>query len=296
MKKVKRIMCLLLAMVMACSVGFAVNGTEAKANESPSTPVTRRITAPKKALCGIGAAQGETVKIPLQDTTWTVKNVKAYQGKKKTKQLVIRKVYTDLTKTEDDYRREAPYAAVTFFAKKAGKYTVKYDLYANGVKAGKGKFTVKAQGYGSSQGIFSSVAVDGKNMKKFIKTHDPRDVYYTKNNKIKIKFKTTPRYNIAKIEMIYRDANGNQVVKRIKNGKKVKLGQYANIKATENSFQKDTWAETAFKVTFVDKYSQTVYDQTNGYDEKDHYETYIVRKRAKKWCTYKDWQPTDVEY
>lgn len=260
MKKMKKMMCLLLAAVMVLSAGFAVNGTEAEAADANT------LKAPKAVRCGVGASNGRYVEIPLTSKTGDIKDIKVYKGKKKTSNLVVKKAYVYRDETE-------PTAELRIYAKKAGKYTVKYNVYADGKKTGKTrKFTVNAKGYGS---VLSSVTINKKNVTKYVANYEPTS-YYTTKDKIKVKFKAAAGCKVKKIEMVYRDKNGKEVVKKIKNGKKVKLGQYAGYRSTSYSWSKDMWAVTTFRITYVDKYSQ--------YDTKAERTTsFNVYKRAKKW-------------
>ncbi len=238
MKKMKRIMCLLLAAVMVFSVGFAVNGTEAEAADTTS--------APKAVRCGVGASNGRDLSIPLASNTSTVKNIKVYQGKKKTKNLVVKRVYTN----RDE---ETPYVEYRVYAKKSGKYTIKYNVYTNGKKGKTQQIKVRAQGYGSS---IESVIVNKKNIRKYVANYRPDETYYTSKDKVTVKFKAAKGCKIKKIEMTYRDKNGKMVTKKIKNGKKVTLGKYASSRSSSYSSSKEMWAYTTFEITYKDSYNK----------------------------------------
>lgn len=259
MKKMRKVMCLLLAMVMTLSVGFAVNGTEAKAADN-------KLKAPKAVRCGIGAANSAYVRIPLTAQNGDVKNITVYQGKKKSKKLVVKRTYVSRSETR-------PYAGLDIYAKKAGKYTVKYNVYANGKKQGKVRqFVVNANGYG---GALSSVTVDKKNVKKYIANYYP-DTYYTSKSKIKIKFKPAAGVKIKKIEVTYINKKGKEVTKAIKNGQKVTLSQNAMYDSSKYNWSTNIWARTQFTVTYVDKYDQ--------YNTKELKTTnFSVYRRAAKW-------------
>lgn len=260
MKKMKRIMCFLLAAVMTLSVGFAVNGTEAKAADENARK------APKAVRVGVGERYSSYVTIPLASKTDVVKNIKVYKGKSKTKNVVLKRV------EKSSYETDA-YVRYAVRAKKAGNYTVKYNVYADGKKKGKTqKFTVYAQGYGNS---ISKVTVNKKNITKFINAYTPSRYYYTTKNTVKMKFTPAKGCKIKKVEMIYRDKNGKEVTKKIKNGKKVKLGQYAEAYSSENYSGKDLYAETTFKVTYKDRCD----------DEENTYYVYVMKK-TKKTCKY----------
>lgn len=259
MKKMKKMMCLLLAAVMVFSVGFAVNGKEAKAAEAEN-----KMPVPKAVRCGVGAYNDNYVSIPLAKNTSTVKNIKVYKGKKKTKNLVVKKVYTSRSEVE-------PYAEYRLYAKKSGKYTIKYNVYTDGKKGKTQQIKVRAQGYGNS---IESVTINKKNIRKYIADYSPNYTYYTTKDKVKVKFKAAKGCKIKKIEMTYYDKNGKEVTKKIKNGKKVTLGKYAYSRSSSYSSAKDMWAYTTFKVTYKDSYDKNNEDPT--YEVK-------IAKKAKAW-------------
>lgn len=264
MRKMRRIMCLLLALVMTLSVGFAVNGTEAKAADD-------KLKAPKNVRCGVGMANSSSVNIPVasKEKKGDVKNIKVYdsKGKKKSKNAVVKK--TRLYRSDSNQS----YASLSLYAKKAGKYVVKYDVFENGKKKGKTRqFTMKANGYGTA---LSSVAINKKETRKYIEGYYPT-TYYTTKDKITIKFKAAAGCKIKKIEMSYYDKNGKWVTKKVKNGKKVTLGKYAESYSYSSGSSKDMWAETRFTITYTDKY-----DQYNTKAKKTT--SYYVYKKATKW-------------
>lgn len=274
MRKMKKTMYLLLALVMTLSVGFAVNGTEAKAADD-------KLKAPKNVRCGIGMANSGYAEIPVasMEKKGDVKNIKVYdsKGKKKTKDAVVRKTRLRRYSSKDSEGSQS-YAELQFYAKKAGKYVVKYDLYENGKKKGKTRqFNIRANGYGK---VLSSVVVDKKDIRKYVSGYNP-DSYYTTKDKISIKFKVAPGCKIKKIEMLYYDKNGKMKTKKIKNGQKVTLGKYGNsyTNTSDSSYttsSKDMWAETTFRITYTDSYDQ--------YNTKAKQETYYyVYKKAAKW-------------
>lgn len=260
MKKMKKVLCLLLAAVITVSMGLAVNGQEAQAAD--------KLKAPKAMRCGVGQRNSNYVRLPIASKTDVIKNIKVYKGKSKSKNLVIKKTYKSLDETN-------PYVGYSIYAKKAGKYTVKYNVY-NGKKKGKTKkFTVHAKGYGDA---IASVSINKKNVTKFNANYYPVSSYYTSKSKIKIKFKAAAGCKIKKVTMSYYDKNGKYVTKTIKNGKTVKLGAYGESYSSNYSWSKDTYARTEFTVYYVDKYDQ--YDYENGEMASD---TYYVYKKAKKW-------------
>lgn len=236
MKGMKKIICHLLAVVMTLSVCFAVNGTEAKAADG-------QLKAPKHVRCGAGLSNGTSVDIPISAKKGDIKNIKVYKGKKKSKDAAAKKTYL--------YRSESyqSYATLQVHAKKAGKYIVKYDVYEDGKKKGKTRsFTVHADGYGD---VISSVTIDKKNVTKYVSGYQP-DGCYTTKDKIKINFKVAKGCKIKKIEMTYFNKKGELVTKKIKNGQKVTLGNYAG----KSSDSWSRWASTRFDITYTDSYDQ----------------------------------------
>lgn len=260
MKKMKKVLCMLLAAVITVSMGLAVGGQEAQAAD--------KLKAPKAMRCGVGQRNSNYVRLPIASKTDVIKDIKVYKGKAKTKNVVIKKTYKSLDDTN-------PYVGYSIYAKKAGKYTVKYNVY-NGKKKGKTKkFTVHAKGYGDP---ISSVTINKKNVTKFNANYNPTSSYYTSKSKVKIKFKAAAGCKIKKITMSYYDKNGKYVTKNIKNGKTVKLGTYAEGYSSDYSWSREAYARTTFTVYYVDRYSQYQYE--DGEMDSD---TYYVYKKATKW-------------
>lgn len=256
MKAIKKMLCILLAITLACGVGVMTDCQKAEA--------AYKVYAPNDVRCGVGKRYYKTARIDLVSGEDTIKNIKVYQGKKKSKNLVAK--LTALS--HSDY---SPYAYITYYAKKPGTYKIKFDVY----KSKKSKrtsrvITVHAQGYDSS---IVAVSFNGKNIVK-----DYKDCYscYTDRKSGKIKFTLAKGYSIKKIRMSYRDQNGDWKTIAFKNGKKATFGRYGYSSDTESYWSKDMWALTQFEITYKDRYAQNV-------DNSEHTVSYYVYTKASKW-------------
>lgn len=256
MKKLKKIICGFLVMVMSVTLLFAADSQTALAAGS--------VYVNSDVRCGVGMRYSSAIKVSLVDTNDTIKNIKVYQGKKKTNNLVVKL-------TEKNTGSYSPYAYLTIYAKKAGTYKIKFDVY----KSSKRKRTsrtvrVHAQGYNS---VISSVKLNGKNI---IKSSSDTYSAYVSNKSAKVKFGLSNGYKIKKITVSYRDQNGREKTKNFKNGKKLNLGNYGYSYDNNNYWQKGMWAYTKFTITYKDKYAQDV-----NYNEGTV--TYYIYKKATKW-------------
>lgn len=267
MKKIKKILCILLAAVLCLGTGLAVNGQEAEA--------AGKVNAPKKAICGVGARYGNSFTVDLVEKSDTIKNIKAYQGNAKTKNLIVKKTYQF---RGDDFSTIEPYARIEFYAKKAGSYKIKFDVYKSSKKK-RASRTVNVYANGTG-GVISSVTIDGLNVSGYSGNYNPSE-YYTTKNSGKINFKLSKGYKIKSIKMIYHGKNGKEVTKTFKNGKKATFGKYAYSYSSSYSSSSEMWATTRFEITYKNAYAQN----KNG---REGVVSYYVNKKASKWYKYKN--------
>lgn len=264
MKKAKKHLCILLAAVLCLGTGLAVNGQEAEA--------AGKVVAPKKAICGVGASHASSFTVDLAEKGDTIKNIKVYQGSKRTKNLYVRKTYLNKGYESETYS-EAPYARINFYAKKAGTYKIKFDVYkSNKKKRTSRTVSVYANGTGD---VISSVTIDGRNVSGYSANYTPTDYYTTKNNG-RIKFNLAKGYKIKNIKINYYSKNGNEITKTFKNGKKATFGKYAYSYSSSYSAQNSMWAVTRFDITYKNSYAKNK-------SEKEGVVSYYVNKRASKW-------------
>ena len=73
---------ILLAVVMSCGVGLAGNSMKAEAEAT--------VTVPQSVRCGVGMRNNTSISISLPSESDSIKNIKVYEGKKTTKNLVVK--------------------------------------------------------------------------------------------------------------------------------------------------------------------------------------------------------------
>ncbi len=249
---------LLLAFAFIFGAGFAAGGRDVQAASS--------VYVVSKARCGVGMRYSSTVTVNLVASTDTIKNIKVYsgtKGSKKTSNLVVKRTY----QYKSSYR---PYADLTFYAKKAGTYRIKFDVY----KSSKSKrtsrtVTVFASGYGSS---ISKVTLD-----KTTATSSAANMssYYTTKSSAKVKFTMAKGLKIKKITASYLDQNGKVKTKTFKNGSKITFGKYGSSSDTDYIWQRGMFAYTHFVISYTDSYAQD--------DSAVYTAYYTIYTKASKW-------------
>lgn len=256
MKTIKKLLCILLAVTLACGSGFIMDCQKVDA--------AYKVYAPNDVRCGVGKRYCRTVTVDLVSASDTIKNIKIYQGRRQSRNLVVKLT----SKGRTDYN---PYATFTYYAKKPGTYKIKFDVYkSKRAKRASRVIAVHAQGYNSS---ITAVSFNGKNI---IKDYQDCYNYYTDKKSGKIKFTLANGYRIKKIRMSYYDQNGDVKTVAFKNGKKVSFGRYGSSWDIETYWQKSMWATTQFDITYTDRYAQNV-------DNNEHTVSYYIYSRASKW-------------
>lgn len=229
----------------------------------------------KKTICGVGARYGNSFIVDLVEKNDSIKNIKVYQGNKKTKNLVVKRTYQY---RGYDSSTTAPYARIEFYAKKAGSYKIKFDVYKNSKKK-RASRTVNVYANGTGN-VISSVTVDGWNVSGYSGNYSPSE-YYTTKNSGKINFKLSKGYKIKNIKMFYYNKNGKEVSKTFKNGKKATFGKYASSYSSSYSSGSEMWATTRFEITYKNAYAKNK-------SEREGVVSYYVNKKASKWYKYKN--------
>jgi len=256
MKATKKLLCFFLTCILTCSAGFVLNCQE---TEAAST-----VWAPNDVRCGVGLRYSGSASISLVSKSDSIKNLKVYQGKKKTKNLFVRMTY----KYKSD---SSPYAQLSFYAKKAGNYKIKFDVY----KSAKSKrcsrtINVHAKGYGT---IISTVSINGK---KVTNDYSNYSSYYAGAGSAKVKFSLADGCKIKKIRVSRYDQNGQAKKVSFKNGSKVTFGKYGSSSDNDYSWQKGMWSTTTFEITYKNKYAQNV-------DNSESVIYYTIYTKASKW-------------
>lgn len=266
MKLGKRILSLVLAAVMCCGMGVAVNGTEAEA--------AAKVSVPKVVRCDVGMNKSQSVYISMPGKDDRVKNIRVYKenGKTKTRDLVVKETSRYHYSNSEGMTYPST-SNLTYYAKKAGVYKIKFDVYKT-KKARRSTHTITVRAKENGSSIIQAVTLDGQNI------WDPHNTYshYTTKKSGKIKFGLADGCKIKKITMSYTDQKGKSHYKTIKNGKKVTFGQYGYQYTSTTSWNQNMWAGTSFTITYTDKYNQ----------KGATYSTiYTIYTKANKWYQYK---------
>ncbi len=239
MKIGKRILCMLLAVIMTCSMGLAVNSMEAEA-------AAKKVSVAKYVRCGVGVENYTSTSVSMPGKDDNIKNIKVYEGKKTTKNLVVKQTY----------RGGGAYsslATLTMYAKKKGTYKIKFDVYKSKTsKRSSHTITVYAKRNGG--GVLKTVTIDNKKIYD-ADNHDPNPNtmaggYYTTAKSGKVKFTLNEGYKITKIE-IYASKN-----KKFKNGSKVTFERAKNT-SDSTSWSKPMFGTNRFVIHYTDKKNGT---------------------------------------
>lgn len=258
MKISRKLLCFLLAIVLGCCTGIIGNCQKAEA--------AIKVWAPSNVRCGVGMRYAASARIDLVSPKDTIKNIKAYQGKKRTSNLIVKQTY----RYHSEYT-SSPYATLTFYAKKTGTYKIKFDVYKTAKsKRTSREITVHAKGYG---GVISSVSLNGKYI---IKDSKDCSSYYYHGSSAKVKFGLAKGYKIKKIRIVRYDQNGDPKRVAFKNGKKVTFGKYGSSLDTESTWQRAMWSLTQFEITYRDSFAQDV-------DNNEYTTYYYLYTKASKW-------------
>lgn len=243
MKTGKRILCFLLAAVMTCSMGLAVNSTEAEAATTVSSPNYIR--------CGVGMKNYTAAYVSMPGKDDNIKNIKVYEGNKTTKNLVVKQ--TSRTKNTYSGATYGSNATLTLYAKKKGTYKIKFDVYKS-KSAKRSSHTITVRARGNSSSALDSVTVDGKKVCDANK-NNVNYSYYTTAKSGKVKFALDEGCKITRIEMAtYNKKNASaQTKKSFKNGRKATFGKYGYEYSSSSSWNKSMWAPTTFTIYYTDR-------------------------------------------
>mgnify|MGYP006934544629 CR=1 FL=1 len=174
--------------------------------------------------------------------------------KTNSKNLVARQTYH---RTEVGTSSDENAAEIGLYAKKAGKYTVSFDIYSEdgSVKRSSHKITVFAK----ADAPVSTIKLDGKDLSEYA---------YTMINKksAKLSVKMASGYKLQKIVVRTYDKDGKYVEKTVKNNKKITLGKYPysyayGYKSDYSNYRYNYWrkylnAPTYIEITYKDKWTK----------------------------------------
>ena len=248
MKKVmKKVVCCMLAIGMIASFMLVPN-IQAEAS-----------TAPTKAHATV--LSQDSFKVSLAAGDYKIANLISSSKKN----LIVRTTYVD---SDSDY---AGYARISLYAKKKGKYKVSFDVVDRNNKVRK-HHVVKV--FATLEPAVKKITIGGKSVYDAVNPVFGTRVFPKAAGKLKVKM--TKGYSIKSIEVTTYDKSGNGITKIIKNGKKIKLGQYRSKYISSSNgpgyeyWSGDLFADTEIRIAYVDKYT----------NEED-YDWFIVHREAK---------------
>lgn len=164
----------------------------------------------------------------------TIKNVRVYKDGKKTKDMEAKVTFLCKYKGWE-------YAYISYYAKKEGRYEIKYDLYRNGRRFIRETLTVDAY---KDYRILSGITVDGK------KVADRECV--TSKSAGKVRFTPKPGWKIRSIKAISYGKNGQKKKQKFKNGSKIRFSKYLAPSPYDGDWFEE-YGVTKFELTLVRK-------------------------------------------
>lgn len=220
MRILKRITGLVLAVCMAAAI-MVVPNTEAYAKAKVST---------KNADIIVNSSYSSLIKVTYSKGDAQIKNIKT-----SSKNLIARQTNQYWRKEKNSWSKDAPYgyADIGLYGTKKGTYKLTFDV-CNEEGKKRSSHSVKVV-------VSDDLAVNYPIMKATF--NGKTDAFWSLSNKSSGKFKVVMNkgYKLKSITMTTYDAKGNNVTKKIKNNKKVKLGQYAYL--YENDYEYQNWGE-----------------------------------------------------
>ncbi len=238
----KKFSCMVLALLMLVTV-FSVP-TTASAAEKESVPQKVRIYS--------GSYDNYAISFDYDNSGDQIKNLKT-----SSKNLVARQTRQE-SSSEDSYGSDNS-ATIGLYAKKEGKYTVSFDIYSKdgSTKRSSQKVTV----YAKNDSPIKSIKLDGKNI-----WEEQYTSAFTTKKSGKLSISMAKGYTLKKIQIRTYDKNGKEVVKTVKNNKKITLGQYSysytySYESEYSSYWRSYWykylnAPTYIEITYKDKWTK----------------------------------------
>jgi len=236
-KALKRFTCVSLAMMLILA-SVVVTSQEVAA-------VSRTTT---RVRCGVGMRNSSGLSISLWNRYDSIRKLRS-----SSKNLVVGQTYRYNSNSSNS-------VTLSFYAKKAGNYTIKYDLHnSSGRRYASRTIRVRASGTGS---VINGVKVNGKNV---LSKNAYSSAHYTTRKKAKVRFSLAPGCKIRRIQVARYNRKGINATKNFKNGKSVTLGTYgysgSNSGGTScspwNSWTRNFYAPTEFRITYRDTFTNT---------------------------------------
>ena len=233
MKKVTRkVVCCMLAIGMIASL-MLVSDVQAEAS-----------TAPAKAHAMVLSQDSFQVNLAAGD--YKIANLKSSSKKN----LIVRTTYVDADSSDTGH------ATISMYAKKKGKYKVSFDVVDRNNRVRRHHVV---QVFATLEPAVKKVTIGGKSVYDAVNPVFGTRVFPKAGGKIKVKM--TKGYSVKAIEVTTYDKSGNGVAKIVKNGKKIKLGQYISKYVSSNNgpgyeyWYGDLFADTDIRVIYIDKYT-----------------------------------------
>lgn len=182
-----------------------------------------------------------------------IKNIKTSSTNLVAKQTYQREESTQFSNEPENYAR------IGLYAKKEGKYTVKFDIYSKDGAVKRSSHTVTV--FAKNDSPVSSIKLDGKDL------WDMNYSGFTTKKSGKLSIKMASGYKLQKIQIRTYDKDGKEVVKTVKNNSKITLGKYAysykyeyESSYTPGSYYKYWYkylnAPTYIDITYKDKWTK----------------------------------------
>ena len=205
MKLIKKMSCMFLALLMVITV-LAVP-TPAAAAERGGVPTKVRIYP--------GSYDNNAIEFNYVNSGDQIKNIKSSSNN-----LIAKQTYQrEESEAHSDYSTSSNYAQIGLYAKKEGKYKVKFDIYSKDGTVKRSSHTVTV--FAKSDAAVKSITLDGKD----IWDANNSSAFTTKKS-AKLSVKMSSGYTLKKITIRTYDKDGKSVEKVVKNNKKITLGQY----------------------------------------------------------------------
>lgn len=243
MKLIKRMTCAFFALLMVITMIAVPTPTLAAETTQAKTSVPTKVRVYPQSY------DNSAISFDYANAGDKIANLKT-----SSKNLVARQTYH---RTEVGTSSDENVAEIGLYAKKAGKYTVSFDIYSEdgSVKRSSHKITVFAK----ADAPVSSVKLDGKDLSEYA---------YTMVNKksAKLSVKMTKGYKLQKIVVRTYDKDGKYVEKAAKNNKKITLGKYPysytySYASSYSNYRYNYWkkylnAPTYIEITYKDKWTK----------------------------------------
>lgn len=231
-KVVKKLICCMLAIGIIASV-MMVPGVQAEAS-----------TAPAKVHAQV--LSENFIQVTLAKGDYKIANLKSSSNKN----LIVRVTNVD---SDSDY---AGSASIGMYAMKKGKYKVSFDVVDRNNKV---KQHHVVQVIATLESAVKKISIGGKTVYDAVNPVFGTMVFPKAKGKLKVKM--TKGYSIKSIQMTTYDKAGKEVNTLIKNGKKIKLGQFrSKYISSSNGPGYEYWsgslfADTELRITYIDKYT-----------------------------------------